>query len=232
MQKLILPIDNAKVTAGYMSAKYRKTFGVEHYGIDYISLDADRRILSPGRGIVVLAGQDGPTVADRCGLCLVIIFPDVMDVDGGATRGVACRMFHLSDIAVSAGEFVQQGQLLGHYGKTGAMVTGEHLHLEFDYDIAFPQYSYGVSSAGFIIKPGSVQSSIPPHKVLHLAEGQKLSADKKSISGGWLSEDELKLVSTFRTEQKLDLNDAEHRSQLKKLMEIATSLCKKYGISA
>ena len=33
-QKLILPINQARITAGYKNANYRKQFGYTHYGID------------------------------------------------------------------------------------------------------------------------------------------------------------------------------------------------------
>jgi murein DD-endopeptidase MepM/ murein hydrolase activator NlpD len=43
--------------------------------------------------------------------------------------GVFSGYWHLVDIAVSAGQQVQPGDLLGHVGTTG-LSTGNHLHWE------------------------------------------------------------------------------------------------------
>ncbi len=230
MQNLILPINNARVTAGYKSKIYAKTFKTEHYGIDYVSLDGNTSIYSPGKGIVVSAGMDGKSAKDRCGMCLVIIFPDVIEAGGTRTRGVACRMFHLADIAVLPGQMVQQGQLLGHYGKTGAMVTGEHLHMELDYDIAYPQFSYGVSSGGFIIKAGTVESSIPPHRVIHRGENQSIMATLSDLNTGWVAESELQLAE-YVPEGDTEL-DPEYIEKLEQLLGISKWLCKRHDIPA
>ena len=44
--------------------------------------------------------------------------------------GIATLYAHCSGLAVSAGQSVQQGQVIGYVGSTGYS-TGNHLHLEF-----------------------------------------------------------------------------------------------------
>ena len=43
-QKLILPINETRITASYKNSNYKKQFGYTHYGIDMT--DKNRRILT------------------------------------------------------------------------------------------------------------------------------------------------------------------------------------------
>ncbi len=43
-QKLILPINKLRITAGYKNANYRKEFGYNHYGVDYTDQARDQLI--------------------------------------------------------------------------------------------------------------------------------------------------------------------------------------------
>lgn len=48
----------------------------------------------------------------------------------GGVEGWETRYAHTSRAAVAAGTYVRQGQLIGYTGRSGAAVTGPHLHYE------------------------------------------------------------------------------------------------------
>ncbi len=84
-----------------------------HAGQDFAALEGTP-VMAPAAGTVVLAEP------------LVVRGNAVMIDHGG---GVFSGYWHLVDIAVSAGQPVQPGDLLGHVGTTG-LSTGNHLHWE------------------------------------------------------------------------------------------------------
>ena len=52
-QKLILPINKLRITAGYKNANYRKEFGYTHYGCDFTDqAKADKKVWGSGKGTV------------------------------------------------------------------------------------------------------------------------------------------------------------------------------------
>lgn len=110
-----------RVSAGYLNAAYRAFFGVPHRGMDIVAPQGTP-IVSAADGIVFLA-RDGGTF----GYSYVLI---------GHRNGYATLYGHLSSIAVSTGQEVQGGQLVGSSGGTpgtygaGPMTTGAHLHFE------------------------------------------------------------------------------------------------------
>lgn len=191
-QKLILPLRNCNVNAGYKTAAYQKNWGYPHYGIDLGEPDKNRTVYSPGNGTVIAAGMDGNSAKERMGNALVLLFPDVCLPDG-RVLSLACRMFHLDKISVRAGQTVLRGEKLGIYGNTGANTSGPHLHLEFDSDTAYPQHAVGIRSSGKIIKKGSVDSTLDPAKVWFLGEGQQLldGWGGSGVSSGWLNPHDL-----------------------------------------
>jgi murein DD-endopeptidase MepM/ murein hydrolase activator NlpD len=86
-------------------------YGDQHRGLDY-SVPIDTAVLSPGAGTVALAQPlafGGQTVV----------------IDHG--RGVVSVFFHLSRLAVAAGDHVEPKTLLGASGDSGLTVT-PHLH--------------------------------------------------------------------------------------------------------
>ena len=175
-QKLILPLNQCSVNAGYKMAAYTKGWGFTHYGVDLGNPDRQRTIYSPGDGTVIACGMDGATAAQRMGNAIVLVFPDVERNDGNTTS-LACRMFHLDSIAVKAGQTVKRGDVLGVYGNTGANTSGPHLHVEFDTDVQYPQYAVGIKASGNIIKKGTKDTTADPSKVWYVGRDRRCMTD-------------------------------------------------------
>ena len=185
-QLLTLPIDDCKLNAGYKAPKYRQIYNINHYGWDLGSVSGSRPLRGMGKGVVIAAGADGANTKDRLGNCLVIVYPDVLCRDG-TVRALACRMFHLENIAVRAGQEITSETILGRYGATGnpAYCSGHHLHIELDTDTQYPAYAYGVAG-GQVIKRGTVDSSLSPSQVFCLGAGQMLVLNQSWVSQGWM----------------------------------------------
>jgi murein DD-endopeptidase MepM/ murein hydrolase activator NlpD len=84
-----------------------------HSGVDY-SAGGGEAIYSPARGRVVLAEP-------------LHVRGNAVIVDHG--RGVMSGYWHLSQINVTVGQAIEQGEVLGLVGSTG-LSTGAHLHWE------------------------------------------------------------------------------------------------------
>jgi murein DD-endopeptidase MepM/ murein hydrolase activator NlpD len=187
MQKLVLPVDNFKPTAGYKNKQYKSSFGYTHFGIDCGNPTKNRKLYAIGRGTVVAAGLDGLNgkttgVGSGCGYCLVIIYRDCYNHVTGKTQDLVCTYMHMADMpVVKAGEKVIKGTYLGDYGNTGANTTGAHLHIQFDTDVQHPLYCAGLSSKGHnIFKRGIIDSTINPCEVLHVGVGQTVTTLKSN----------------------------------------------------
>jgi murein DD-endopeptidase MepM/ murein hydrolase activator NlpD len=104
---LIWPVD------GPISSPFGYRWGALHAGID-IDSGAGVAIQAAKSGTVIMAGWNG-----GYGNCTII------DHGGGFTTLYG----HQSQILVSEGQVVKQGQVIGYTGATGN-VTGPHLHFE------------------------------------------------------------------------------------------------------
>ena len=193
-QKLILPLNQCCVNAGYQMPAYASRWGFSHYGIDLGNPDKQRTVYSPGDGTVIACGMDGMTASQRLGNAIVLVFPDVERNDGKNTS-LACRMYHLESIAVIPGQTVKQGDVLGVYGNTGANTSGPHLHVEFDTDVTYPQYAVGIKSSGRVIKKGTIDSTVDPSKVWYLGQGQTIRDGwgGDGVTSGWVAQNDLSL---------------------------------------
>ena len=201
-QKLILPINNCNVNAGYKMPAYLEEWKFPHYGIDLGNPTGDRTVRSPGDGIVIAAGMDGNTPKERMGNAIVLVFPDVIFNDGRKSS-LACRMFHFDSIAVTAGQSVKKGDILGMYGSTGQYVSGPHLHTEFDTDVDWPAYAYGIASSGKIIKKGSIDSTVDPSLVWFLGEGQQIRSGWGEVNG-WVAANDINIPKLEETPPAVD----------------------------
>ncbi len=190
MQKLLMPMNNCKITAGYKSQAYKNSWGFHHYGMDLIDTKGDRRIFALGKGDVVACGMDGSHEKDRLGNTVVIVYRDVVLNKSGKTVNLACRMFHLEKITVKVGQTVNVGDVIGLYGNTGAYTSGAHLHIEFDTDINYPQYAYGIGRSGNVIKKGSIDSTKNPADVFWLSDNQNFFFNEEDINTGWVKRED------------------------------------------
>jgi len=118
------PISSRKITAGFRDPDYFKTFGLPHNGMD-IATPQGTPVRAPADGTVTKV-QDGGAK----GLSYLMI---------NHPNGLATVYMHLSGFAVSTGQTVVQGQVIGYSGGTpgthgaGWLTTGPHLHFEVWY---------------------------------------------------------------------------------------------------
>lgn len=199
MQKLILPIDEFKPTAGYKNAKYRKYWGYTHYGVDCVSATRNRALYALGNGVVKAAGLDGLNgkttgKGSGCGYCLVIIYKDCYNHKTGKVMDLVCTYMHMSaPPKVKAGDKVTPKTCLGFYGNTGAATSGPHLHIQFDTDTHYPLYCTGISSKGHaLLRRGNIDSTVNPCEVLHIGAGQTVHA----VFSQWYDQYAFKLLPT------------------------------------
>ena len=160
-QKLILPINKMRLTAGYKNANYRKEFGYTHYGID--ATDKDRKnltIYGSGIGEVVEAGW-----SNSGGNVIVVIYKDCL-LTSGVVKDLVFRYYHLSSIKVKKGQKITKDTIIGNYGNTGAS-SGAHLHLEIDTDTLYPVYTPQISKDSGVLKRGT-DSTINPTLCLYV----------------------------------------------------------------
>lgn len=97
----------------YVSSEYGARWGTTHTGID-LAAPAGTHIYSWRSGTVTFAGWSGG-------------YGNFIIVDHG--DGFVTRYAHCSKIAVTKGQTVSQGQVIGYVGTTGNS-TGNHLHFE------------------------------------------------------------------------------------------------------
>ena len=109
----IRPVD-AAITSYFGSRRsYGYGFGSYHAGSDFDGQGGEA-VLAPADGVVILAEP-------------LVVRGNAILVDHG--WGVVSGFWHLSEIAVAAGDHVSQGQRIGALGNTG-LSTGAHLHWE------------------------------------------------------------------------------------------------------
>lgn len=145
MQKLILPINKAKLTASWKTSAYLNRFGFVHYGADLVSTVGQTALYASGDGEVVAAGRDNVV-----GNVVVVRYNSALHRPSRFWRDVVFRYFHLASISVKKGQKVSKNTLLGYYGNTGILKMANHLHLEADTDTKYPLYSPTVKSSNFI----------------------------------------------------------------------------------
>ena len=93
---------------------YRGTPGSYHSGIDIATGDSGAPFVAPADGVVILAAEAPFTLEGR-----------LLMIDHGA--GLNSAYLHCSELLVSEGDAVRQGQTIGRIGMTGR-ATGPHLH--------------------------------------------------------------------------------------------------------
>lgn len=113
-----LPLERVQLTSRFGARWHPVTGGRRfHSGVD----------IRAAAGTPVMAASNGTvTFADYAGGYGIM-------VEVTHTAGIDTRYAHLSAIAVSAGDRVARGQIIGYSGATGR-VTGPHLHFEVRQD--------------------------------------------------------------------------------------------------
>ena len=157
-QKLILPINKCRITAGYKNANYLREFGYTHYGVDMTDKDRkDYTVYASGNGVVY---QCGWHVSG--GNVVVIVYRDC-ELPSGGTSDIVLRYYHLKSIKVVKGQKVTKDTVIGLYGNTGAS-SGAHLHLEVDTDVKYPIYTPQVSSRNdnHVLRKGTASTLLNP----------------------------------------------------------------------
>ena len=161
-QRLILNLNQMRVTASYKSKKYKNLFGWTHYGIDITNADrnAPRIVYANGKGKVTHVGEH-PTA----GKFICILYKDAEFVSG-AIKDVVIRYFHLEKINVKSGAYVNKDTIIAIYGNTGSS-TAAHLHVEVDLDARekYANYTPQTSKSNNYLKAG-VDSTVNPRAVL------------------------------------------------------------------
>lgn len=110
------------LTAFFRDTGYQATFGVDHFAID-IRANQGSSIFAPADGVVSEVVYDGAST--RYSYIMIAHRMGVMTLYG-----------HISEPAVSVGDYVTQGQIIGFSGGTphsvgsGVRTTGPHLHFE------------------------------------------------------------------------------------------------------
>lgn len=171
-QRLILPINSMRLTAGYKNANYRKQFGYSHYGIDMTDkAKSDKTVWGSGDGRVTHCGWH-----PSGGNVVVVVYRDC-ELTNGQVRDLAVRYYHLEKINVKVGQKITKDSRLGLYGNTGAS-SGAHLHIEIDTDVQYPNYTPQTSKSNDVLKAGS-DSTINPVTALWV---KKTSPDNQSVT--------------------------------------------------
>lgn len=171
-QRLILPINSMRLTAGYKNANYRKQFGYSHYGIDMTDkAKSNKTVWGSGNGEVTHCGWH-----PSGGNVVVVVYRDC-ELTNGQVRDLAVRYYHLEKINVKVGQKITKDSRLGLYGNTGAS-SGAHLHIEIDTDVKYPNYTPQTGKSNDVLKAGS-DSTINPVTALWV---KKTSPDNQSVT--------------------------------------------------
>lgn len=144
MQKLILPINKARLTASYKNEAYYKKFGFHHYGIDLCDAVApfDRTVWGMGNGEIIDTGLDS------CfGNYVVVKYDDAYNNKTNKSNDLIIRLFHFNSINVKKGSKITKDDIIGEYGDTGSYAEGKHLHMEVDADTKYTHYTPTISQS-------------------------------------------------------------------------------------
>lgn len=202
MQRLTMPFQSQMMLCGYKNPRYRQHWGYDHYGVDISTIQggagSDHNIYASGAGQIVACGWD-----NSGGNVVVAVYPDAYNHATGKSRDLVARYMHLAGIAVTSGQTIRAGDVLGVEGKTQ---TGDyHLHLEFDTDTKWAVYSPQVSSKddkqtaaqGNILMKGT-DSTVNPSLIFYLGEGQRVVPP--TYNPAWLNPED-KVIPMLPTEQ-------------------------------
>lgn len=190
MQKLIMPFKSQMMLCGYKNPNYKKYWKFDHYGVDISTIQGnagtDHNIYASGDGEVISCGWD-----NSGGNVVIVKYPQVYNRAKHEYKDLIARYMHLKSINVKAGTKLSAGTIIGEEGKSA---TGDfHLHIEFDTDTKYPNYSPQVSSRddsktvaqGNILRHG-IDSSVNPSDIFYIGRDQKIVAP--TYNPAWLNQ--------------------------------------------
>ncbi len=182
-QKLIQPINKAKITAGYKNSKYKQKFKSTHHGHDMISSNGSTTIYASGNGEVLACGLD-----NVCGNVIAIKYCNCYNSNTKEYQDLVIRYFHLAKINVAKGDSVTKDTKIGVMGNTGLYTTGTHLHYEIDTDDRdkYACYTPSISKNSNILKTGTA-STINPAFVIHTKTSAPDNQSIKYATDGYVS---------------------------------------------
>ena len=161
-QKLILPINKMRLTAGYKNANYKKQFGYTHYGVDMTDKDRqDLTVYGSGNGEVMATGW-----SDSSGNVLIVKYSECV-LKNGQVLDLIIRYYHLGEIFVQKGQKITKDTIIANYGNTGSATSGAHLHIEIDKDVKYYAYTPQIAKNNGILKAG-IDTTLNPVDVLHV----------------------------------------------------------------
>lgn len=185
MQKAILPLRDARVTAGWHSIPYLRKMGFKHFGLDMADLRRTNiNIVAPFDMKIIAYGND-----TLMGKTIIAVSVHKIDIHSGRYKGerqLTVRMAHLSSIGldIKKGAVIKQGEYIGRYGSTGRYGGSPHLHVELDVDVKYPTYSPTLGGNSNIWKRGVGDSTINPMDAFKVGDGQSLTY--AGASGNWV----------------------------------------------
>ncbi|MCT4787456.1 M23 family metallopeptidase [Exiguobacterium aestuarii] len=193
IEKAILPLNNARITAGFKNESYFKRMGFEHFGTDMADLKRkDFAVYAPFKMKIVAVGYD-----NVMGGSIIATSVNPIDVHYGPEKGahhLTVRMAHLDKMYVKVGEIVApEDSKIADYGNTGKYPIGSHLHIEIDTDVEYPRYSPTLSGSSNIWEAGT-DTTINPMDVFKVdvkgQRGYKQSFSHAKSSGSWIKSDD------------------------------------------
>lgn len=181
MQRLVLPINTFKPTAGYKNKKYRVRWKFTHYGVDCVGADT---VYALGNGVVKTAGCDGKNgrttgATSGCGFVAIVVYNGCENNKTGKAADLTVTYMHLREMPkVKAGQTVTKDTVIGYMGNTGTNTTGKHLHIQMDTDTKYWQYCAGLKKRSYGVfkfaKNGNTDSTVNPANYLWVDNNQKV----------------------------------------------------------
>ena len=167
-QKLILPINNAKLTASIDTKAYFDRFGFRHYGSDMVSTKNNTTVYASGTGKVIATGWD-----NACGNIVVVVYHNAYNRRSGQCLNITVRYFHLASVDVYAGQNTTKDTKLGNYGQTGLYGgTGAHIHMEADTDTRNVLYTPTLRASNYLrgTQQGAYSFDGPKNTVINMMD--------------------------------------------------------------
>ena len=174
-QRLIMPLNQCRITAGIYNANYKKQFGWTHFGLDMTDKNRkDYTIWGSGNGEITHCGWH------KSGGNVIVAVYKNCELPDGRVMDIAMRYYHLDKIYVKVGDKITKDTKLGLYGNTGTS-SGSHLHLETDSDTKYPNYTpqMGKSGNNNVLRAGNDKTLLHPAKVLWV---KTTAPDNQSVS--------------------------------------------------